>query len=951
MMSMIASGQYPHVQRIRFNLPVKEPAFSKAIQDRKGFIWLGSDQGLYRFDGLSFQGFFLPSDTLEFKISALFEAPDGVLWIGCKNGRIYHLAGKELSLFEPEEGTAGIGISDIIADTTGVIWWSTYGEGVYYYASGRVFNINHEDGLSEDYVYDLELDDKGVIWAGTDGGITSCRQEGGRKIVSVPEWNKELPDPIVRIVRSDPSGNLWLGFYDSGPGYVNPSRSGFILPGYADDWAFGPASDVQILQDDIWVSTLTGNLIQSGNDRLLQAGEIDLHAVSSFSFGKISDLLPDSEGNVWILSTSGIYRTTGSKLIYFNNLGSEKLENIHAILYDPDHGGNIWTSVENGLLRSDLQGIEIRRYLESKEFKDLKVTCLNKDIYGFIWAGTFNYGVFRIDPESGRYSRITEKEGLINNNVLGISFHNDTLWLATLGGATELILSQDATTVYSSVRSFNKENGLVSNYIYSVYEDNRDRIWFATDGDGISVLEKGKFTTFGKENGFGDDVIYSITGDHYGNIWIATASDGIYRFDGEKFNHYGIEEGLNGLQITGMTTSGEEVVVIMDNGLDVIHIKTGRIVHFGQEVNLADISPDLNVCSKDPEGNIWIGTKTGIIRYQPGICAKSSGPLTVLEEMSVFLQPVEMENNLALKSNKNYVSFSYSGIWLSNPERVSFQVMLEGYDLDWKNTYDRLAVYSSLPPGSFTFRVRSSANQFYSNSHEASFSFRIRKPFWVTPWFAILVMALLVSAIYFFIRYREKRLRQIEQEKKEKVEFEFQMLKNQVNPHFLFNSFSTLISLIEEKPSQAVEYTEKLSDFFRIILQLKEEELIPLSQELVIIEDYYFLLKKRFGNNLEMKINLEEGVMNSVMPPMTLQILVENAVKHNIISKDKPLTINIYSRSSEIVVENNLQLKLTPEISTGIGLENISKRYRLKTDHEPRIEKSDQLFRVILPVI
>jgi two-component system, LytTR family, sensor kinase len=100
-----------------------------------------------------------------------------------------------------------------------------------------------------------------------------------------------------------------------------------------------------------------------------------------------------------------------------------------------------------------------------------------------------------------------------------------------------------------------------------------------------------------------------------------------------------------------------------------------------------------------------------------------------------------------------------------------------------------------------------------------------------------------------------------------------------------------------------------------------------------------------------LKINLEEEAMKSLTPPMTLQILVENAVKHNIISKDKPLTINIYSRSSEIVVENNLQLKLTPEISTGIGLENISKRYRLKTDHEPRIEKSDQLFRVILPVI
>ena len=165
-----AIAQFPHIQKTKFSIPSGEPVFNKAVQDHNGYFWLGSEVGLFRFDGISFKQFFPVNDSADFHITALHEDLDGILWIGCKDGKIYRLQEGIISLFNPEEGTAGKAVSDIATDNDGVLWWSTTGEGIYFYYDGRVFNINHDDGLNDDYVYDLECDHK---WL--DMGRHRCR--------------------------------------------------------------------------------------------------------------------------------------------------------------------------------------------------------------------------------------------------------------------------------------------------------------------------------------------------------------------------------------------------------------------------------------------------------------------------------------------------------------------------------------------------------------------------------------------------------------------------------------------------------------------------------------------------------------------------------------------------------------------------------------------------------
>jgi sensor histidine kinase YesM len=186
---------------------------------------------------------------------------------------------------------------------------------------------------------------------------------------------------------------------------------------------------------------------------------------------------------------------------------------------------------------------------------------------------------------------------------------------------------------------------------------------------------------------------------------------------------------------------------------------------------------------------------------------------------------------------------------------------------------------------------------------------------------------------------------------KENLTSQLEALKNQVDPHFLFNSFSTLASIIEEGREMAVNFVQELSSVYRYVLQTRVETLVTVGEELEFIHSYSFLMSSRFGENLSIAVKVPEKFHRSRIIPFSLQLLVENAIKHNIISGKKVLTINLFEENGALVVENNLQKKTNPGSSTRIGLENIRNRYRLITGKEVRVRKTDTEFRVEIPLI
>ena len=215
-------------------------------------------------------------------------------------------------------------------------------------------------------------------------------------------------------------------------------------------------------------------------------------------------------------------------------------------------------------------------------------------------------------------------------------------------------------------------------------------------------------------------------------------------------------------------------------------------------------------------------------------------------------------------------------------------------------------------------------------------------------------MTYLVLAIYegeyFFYKWKESIVKS-EKLEKEKLASQFEALKNQVSPHFLFNSLNTLITIIPEDQQLASEFTQKLSNVYRYVLLNKDKDLVPLRSELDFVSAYYFLNQIRFGENLNMEIKVQDEFLDTQIAPLSLQILIENAIKHNVISSQKPLSIQIYIEHGKIVVSNNLQQKDNVAHSTKTGLQNIINRYKLLAQESVDVIVTSQNFMVSLPVL
>ncbi len=213
------------------------------------------------------------------------------------------------------------------------------------------------------------------------------------------------------------------------------------------------------------------------------------------------------------------------------------------------------------------------------------------------------------------------------------------------------------------------------------------------------------------------------------------------------------------------------------------------------------------------------------------------------------------------------------------------------------------------------------------------------------------VIGTIYEAGYFFSKWKRQTI-EMEQLRTQQLRSELSVLKNQISPHFLFNSLNTLVTLIHENQDQAAKFTEKLSEVYRYILQYKDRELVRLSSEIRFSNAFIYLLKMRFEEGLNIQVELNDAEKEKYIAPLTLQMLVENAVKHNVVSKSQPLTIQIYSeKGNTLLVKNNLQPKQAEGKSTYTGLENIKSRYALLTNREVDVIKTRDHFMVALPLV
>ena len=221
----------------------------------------------------------------------------------------------------------------------------------------------------------------------------------------------------------------------------------------------------------------------------------------------------------------------------------------------------------------------------------------------------------------------------------------------------------------------------------------------------------------------------------------------------------------------------------------------------------------------------------------------------------------------------------------------------------------------------------------------------------IYAWLVNLLFHLINTIIYYFQEYRSTRI-EAEELKMISAQAELHLIKSQINPHFLFNNLNVLSALVMKDNAEANQFIEEFSKVYRYILKNHDKEMVPLKTELDYIKPYIFLLQKRFGEGLKVSMEIPSTYFEHFIIPVSLQMLIENAIKHNIVSKTKPLQINIYANGNNtIVVSNNLQAKQLVEKSTELGLQNIVKRYKLVSNRVVLIDKNEHKFSVTIPLL
>jgi ligand-binding sensor domain-containing protein len=916
----------------------------KIEQDNVGFLWLGTNRGILKYNGTDFVSAALPDSIKRSPVRTLSIYENNVI-AGFQNGCVAIINAQNPRLVEVRK-ISGVAISSCLMDNNGRLWIGTAGVGLYLvHPDGRFSHFTDRNQLADNVVNCVARCGDRVL-VGTDLGLNVFSAQYPESSSIGLSAASGLPDNLITAIVPVNESFAWIGT-------DNGVVAKLEMDGLTSETIFtspeGTRASVRHLmdvEDEIWIINEQQELVIYHTSNEAYRQNIDLTASAwPKNYNAITDALYDQEGNLIVCRGAYDLLIADCRFIYFQEHDDVLLNNIKAITCDKEN--QLWVATEDGIFSHNStfdQKQLIQQVYRPKSNEKPDIISLVDGPDGNVWFGTFGSGLGIMNKTTGKVRWLKEKDGLLNNNVLSLAVKGSDVWAATLGGLSRITPGKKNTFL-------NLENNAVlgTGYIYNVYTDSHGDLWIASDGRGPGKLVDSAFVFLrDRFNDLGRSTV-TIAEDPFGNLWFNSTDRGLQKFNGYELITVNISDDNKRPEVLAMQSDAfGNLIVFTSIGIGIV--KAGKSTM--QLINADDSfeSSYLNVSARDVNGQIWMGTSNFLIRFRELSERMRYTPKTVLEEVLVMLQPIDTAVH-TFSYDQNYVQIHTAGLWYQQPELVRYQYKLDGFDLDWVNTRDHIIAFPKLPPGNYTFMIRSSNGLDWDTAPVTSWSFVIKTPYWRTWWFILIVITgtLLLAGVFLLLRL--KSIRRKEEFQRERLQGQFETLRNQVNPHFLFNSFNTLINIIEKDKSEAVDYVEKLSDYFRIILQQRDKDVISLREELDLVETYLFLQRKRFGNNLNVEIDVAPLHYKALMPPLTLQILVENVIKHNIITKAKPLSLRISVQGKQLYVTNSLQEKTVKEPSTGVGLQNIRNRYKVLFSQDIHVERFEDEFVVKLPLV
>jgi len=810
-------------------------------QDLQGNIWIGTNQGLFCLNGLTHSLFDVSKGMGSNQITSVCISADQTVWAGHNNGKVSLVKNQVVTAFRQKDSSDHNPVSTILEDIHHNIWLATYGNGIYVVKKSGISRLHSDNGLNDNFIYTLYEHPDGSVWAGTDAGICVIREDKKEleQRFNTLSMKDGLFDNIVKKICKGPEGRVYVAMQDSGICYFDPSLKTFRKHLSFRNWNFGVVNDMlPDVTGFCWVASQKEGLLKLSLSDKVYTRPVYINTHQNLTNKNIHCLFMDFEHNIWLGTNSEAFFYSPGHIELLSKKDGLPSNKIYAFCLD--HKGNRWISSDSGLTKIayDAMGKPvIRQYFHQKFPSPVQIMSIYEDQEKFLWLGTFGNGVFRLDPESGKSTSYTSKNGLANDNVLSIAQDaSGNLWFASLGGGASkgrLINGKLVCTHFTTA------DGLGNNYVYSVFADSQNRLWFATDGGGISCFRNQKFTTYNK-GVIGSNVVYSICEDQNRNIWFSNAETGVYRYDGKKFELFGAKTGIRDLSPSILVRGkNNDIVVAHNGGIEVLR-KVGnkniQAIPFSFPESEEEFEPSLNATFRQDNGDVWIGTDQGLIRFssQKEI-TDDVAPKISITGIKLNLQEHSLVGTHEFSHSANHLVFDFMGIYHKNPMHVRYRFHLDGFEKDWSpETESRFVSYPNLPPGKYTFQVKAS-NGAGNWSKPASYSFEILPPLWQRWWFLLPSLSLLGFLVYATIKYR---LRRIEHEKT--------MLEKVVKERTTeILDQKQIIELKNKSITDSINYAKRIQEAIlpthEVVASLIPDSFIFYSPKDIVSGDFYFI--------------------------------------------------------------------------------------------------------------
>ncbi|NNC83917.1 MAG: histidine kinase [Flavobacteriales bacterium] len=889
-----------HAQKPHFT-PVESlegVSVTQMEQDQQGLLHLLAKGSHMTYDGMDIQVFH-DADSLSFNYMTQLES---ATLLGTAQGALYRKSpvGPYMRLASFSSGIELI--APLSPDSILIILQN--GETQLYRPSTAAYSLLElptDIGMSNDILVSDE-----TLYFATDRGLWSCNPR-------LEEWQNyaELKNKIVTDLSSAGDKNLLIALYDGEIASLDIQNAEveFVLSGLE------PVQQIVHCPDRL--------LIYHG-DRLM-IHHLDTAVMSDRSYDmewpNIQCMYVDDEWNLWIGSSTGVSKAP----LHFGHWLSEPDSEVRALGYAD---GDIYYGTDRGVFRSGSEGEEL--IMESN------VSCMDID-QGIKAVGTFNDGLFIAMGSSG----FQQVQGLVESTVLAVEILSDARILVSTLGGTQYVHWKNG-----SFEAVEQLHDLDTYYILTIHEAHGGNIFLGTDRKGLILLKEGKAIHSNEVEGDVLGTVHGIAGDGEARILLTTADHGVVSYVDHELSKVPSPHEQWSEYTSIVQVNEEEFLLIGSEEVAVYRSYDNELMAFDEEIGIGGAKAFNNNYVKIGERILFEQSGNLYLYYARSQTARSASK-TMLLSAEADLRPIDAKN-AHLKEDENSVQFKFNGLLYRNPEKLYFQYRLDGFDSDWRVTQDRVVTYPNLDPGSYEFVLRSGHDRANFNGEEVRFPFQIQRYFYNTFWFRSLMLLLFLGFIIWAWRRRVKS--QFLNQRLELLQSQSRLmgLKAQLNPHFLFNSFNTIIGLTEEDPARSVEFTELLTDFYRMVIEVTEEETIPIEKEMDLVRCYIQLLQIRFDGALD--IQFQGEFTDFDIPPMTLQLLIENAVKHNRAEKAEPLHIEIHREADLLSVKNDKRPKATSPHSLGVGLNNLRSRYELLFKKEIVIKEDSTHFEVMLPI-